>query len=265
MELNFAQAPWLGSWRLLESCLASTLDGLLALPPTERLTRLNKAAGDLALRWRFVEHPGRFAGAYEEFIVGRAAIPTRLDGPGSLHDLLNALAWLRFPRTKALLNALQARAIARDGVGSRRGALRDGMTLLDENGLLLVVHDMGDGVQLRRQDWQELLMRGRERWFEPARIEAIPIGHGLVERLRKPYLALTAHVRIVRMPQAWFALPQAQRLVRLDRTLAARLSVRALRPAELFPLPVLGIPGWWIANEDCKFYDDTRVFRVRRA
>ena len=27
------------------------------------------------------------------------------------------------------------------------------------------------------------------------------------------------------------------------------------------PLPVLGIPGWWPANEDPDFYVDNRVFR----
>ena len=32
-------------------------------------------------------------------------------------------------------------------------------------------------------------------------------------------------------------------------------------PADLFPLPVLGIPGWWPANADAAFYQDARVFR----
>ena len=28
------------------------------------------------------------------------------------------------------------------------------------------------------------------------------------------------------------------------------------------PLPVLGVPGWWAANEDPAFYGQTQVFRL---
>ena len=34
-----------------------------------------------------------------------------------------------------------------------------------------------------------------------------------------------------------------------------------LSPRLLLPLPVLGIPGWWPANENPGFYADTAVFR----
>ncbi|MFN7122209.1 MAG: DUF3025 domain-containing protein, partial [Hydrogenophaga sp.] len=30
------------------------------------------------------------------------------------------------------------------------------------------------------------------------------------------------------------------------------------------PLPVLGVPGWWPANEDAGFYADASVFRAPR-
>ena len=30
------------------------------------------------------------------------------------------------------------------------------------------------------------------------------------------------------------------------------------------PLPVLGVPGWWPANENPGFYDDADVFRPAR-
>ena len=36
-------------------------------------------------------------------------------------------------------------------------------------------------------------------------------------------------------------------------------------PAKPFlPLPVLGVPGWWPANENPGFYDDADVFRPAR-
>ncbi|MNV85284.1 hypothetical protein D3C71_1792260 [compost metagenome] len=31
------------------------------------------------------------------------------------------------------------------------------------------------------------------------------------------------------------------------------------------PLPVLGVPGWWPANEDPQFYADPQVFRPPRS
>jgi len=35
------------------------------------------------------------------------------------------------------------------------------------------------------------------------------------------------------------------------------------RTADLFPLPVLGIPGLWPENQHPGFYDDSAVFRSR--
>ena len=31
------------------------------------------------------------------------------------------------------------------------------------------------------------------------------------------------------------------------------------------PLPVLGIPGWWAANQNFSYYEDSLVFRPRRS
>ena len=51
----------------------------------------------------------------------------------------------------------------------------------------------------------------------------------------------------------------------LDGALAeACRAGRVSRPGDLFPLPVLGIPGWWPANTDAAFYQDSTVFRPFR-
>jgi hypothetical protein len=42
-------------------------------------------------------------------------------------------------------------------------------------------------------------------------------------------------------------------------------SSTALTPRALAPLPVLGVPGWWPANEAPGFYDDAAVFRPTRS
>ena len=268
-DMAFARAPWLADWRLLEPDLGLSLDALGRVDPVERLFRLNRVAQTRGLclragqRLRFVAQTETLGMPYERAVALQAAIPTRVAGPGARHDLLNALAWLLFPRTKAVLHDLQATVIARDGVGAVRGPLRDGVTLLDENGIFLVVQDMADAASLQERAWHRLLVDGRARWG--AQICAVPIGHGLVERLVQPFPALTAHVRPLRLPAPWFGLPAPERLRRLDRAAAARLRVRPPLPGTLYPLPVLGVPGWWAANLDPGFYRDTRVFRPQRA
>ena len=72
--------------------------------------------------------------AYEQFIFETRCIPTR----DNLHDFFNGLIWLHWPQLKQRLNALQAAEIARQGVGAQRGRLRDSITVLDENGGLLL-------------------------------------------------------------------------------------------------------------------------------
>ena len=242
---------------------------------SDRLDRLNRVAVSRGLLLR-AERPLRFvaqseaqtevqtlAMSYEQAVATFGAVPTRVSGPGALHDLLNALAWLSFPRVKAVLHQLQSTAIARDGIGATRGRLRDGVTLLDENGIFLVIQDQSDATRLRERAWRSLLYEDRARWGRE--ICAVPLGHGLIERLVRPYPALTAHVRALRLPSAWFALPPLDQIRQLDHVGAARLRARPPLPRALDPLPVLGVPGWWPGNRDPAFYSNARVFRPRPA
>jgi hypothetical protein len=271
LETGFASAPWLSAWRLLEPELGLSLDALAEAEGSDRLDRLNRVAVSRGLSLR-PERPLRFISqteaqtlsmSYEQAVAMVGAVPTRVNGPGALHDLLNALAWLSFPRVKAVLHQLQVTAIARDGIGAARGRLRDGVTLLDENGIFLVIQDPSDAMRLRERAWRSMLYEDRARWGP--QIRAVPLGHGLVERLVRPYPALTAHVRALRLPPPWFALPPVEQIRELDRVAAARLRARPPLPGALDPLPVLGIPGWWAANEDPAFYSNARVFRARPA
>ena len=280
-ETGFARAPWLTAWRLLEPELGLSLDALASAEASDRLDRLNRVSVSRGLFLR-AGQPLRFiaqhqaqnqaqnqaqdqalAMPYEQAVATFGAVPTRVDGPGALHDLLNALAWLCFPQVKAVLHQLQATEIARDGIGAVRGRIRDGVTLLDENGILLVVRHPVDATRLRERAWCRLLIEDRARWG--AEIFAVPLGHGLVERLVRPYPALTAHVRPLRLPPAWFALPPLKQMRQLDRVAAARLRARPPLPGALDPLPVLGVPGWWADNLDPAFYRNPRVFRPRPA
>ncbi|RKP51102.1 DUF3025 domain-containing protein [Trinickia fusca] len=196
--------------------------------------------------------------AYEAHIAATGRVPTR----HNLHDFFNALVWLAFPRLKAGLNARQAQAIERDGVGAVRGAERDALTLFDENAALFVTTDDALTEALVAFDWRRLFVAGRSSWG--TRCEVHIVGHALLEKLISPYKACTAHAWIVGAPQAYFGWPEADRRAWLDETTACALAQAAPTSRAFAPLPVLGIPGWCAANADATFYDDTGVFRPGR-
>jgi hypothetical protein len=76
-------------------------------------------------------------------------------------------------------------------------------------------------------------------------------GHALLEKLLQPRKAMTAHVWLVDDLS--------------DAGVAASLTSERLIEQSFLPLPVLGVPGWWRANEDePDFYADAQVFRPSR-
>lgn len=183
--------------------------------------------------------------SYEAHIAASGRVPSR----DNAHDRFNALMWLAWPRTKAALNARQAAELARDGVIPRRGPVRDAATLIDESGLLLLADDEAE-TALRRLDWGHLFGAQRARWGR----DWLPFvfGHALLDKLLAPYKALTAAV-VCLDASAGDA----------DAVAARWVLSSPLAPPLLAHLPVLGVPGWWPANEQPAFYADAAVFRVR--
>jgi len=49
-----------------------------------------------------------------------------------------------------------------------------------------------------------------------------------------------------------------------DAWLAQDLQAPRLADKPFVPLPVLGVPGWWLPNEAPVFYADAQVFRPPR-
>ncbi len=236
---------------------------------------LNLQAGELpaaALPVRFVPQPAELLdGAYERHIHLRREVPTR----EGWHDFFNGLCWLRFPQTKQVLNRLQADAVAatlaqQGGLQGPRGPLRDALTLFDENAALLQAPEPLWQALLAR-DWQHLFVTLRPLWAE-ARL--VLFGHALLEKLVQPYASITAHVLCAPVPAAENMEVGAHTIKEggphpWDAWLAQRLGSDpqwlAGRPAKPFtPLPVLGVPGWWPANESPAFYADQTVFRPPR-
>ncbi len=187
---------------------------------------------------------------YEAGILATGIVPTRAD---NWHDLLNALTWLALPHTKQALNAVQCQALARDD--GKRSALSDAATLFDESGLVLAGPDPSLAEDLRAHGWRRALVERREDW---RRVTVLAVGHAVLEKLLAPWPGITAKC-------AYLPLPASPAPETVDRALARLwLEEGIARPADLFPLPVLGVPGWWPGNEDRAFYEDVNVFRPAR-
>ena len=211
---------------------------------------LNAAAtDDMVLgagRLQFVAQAALPAGeAYEAFIARTACVPTR----DNLHDLFNGLVWLGFPALKRRLNELQAAAIAQAAPGDPRGAVRDALTLFDENAALLQAPPVLVEA-LRRRDWHALFIAHRGAWID-ARLTLF--GHALMEKLTRPRKAITAHVWLIEAPPGDGG-----------AALVPGLTPELLAAKPFLPLPALGVPGWWVPNEHPAFYRDAAVFRLER-
>lgn len=186
--------------------------------------------------------------AYESFIFRTRQVPTR----EGLHDFFNGLCWLQFPQTKTRLNQLQAAQIAATGIQPQRGPARDALTIFDENAAFFQGPDvLWDA--LAAKDWHALFVAHRALW---AQARLVLFGHALLEKLASPRKPITAHV--------YRAQAATKSIADLDNWMAGDLRAEKLAAKPFAHLPVLGVPGWWAANEDFDFYVDPSVFRHPR-
>lgn len=254
-------APWMHTFRELAAQLRG--DSQPSIDELNSLLRLGVVSGGGA--------PLRFRAAgelpevdYERHIYETGEVSTR---DGSWHDTFNALAWCRWPRLKAAMNALHYRHLE-EAKGGRRGPVRDALTLLDESGAVVVSRERALLAALAERDWERAFVGMRDAW---AGSRCLVCGHALLEKLRAPYKAVTAHTLLLQLdPSA--AEPETPAFPAwLDERLGEALRTGGLcdSPAALSPLPLAGIPGWWPAGEsrevqDAGFYADRAVFRPAR-
>ncbi len=263
----FADIDWAAPW--LAPYVA---DGQLIVASAQWREALNRIAQRRQLRnfrgmpIEFVPQASLPPGMpYESHIGATGCVPTR----DNLHDFFNALVWLGFPQTKARLNQLQCdqleMARARDAdsaafdVGNRRGALRDATTIFDENGIVFVARDHERVTALIERRWSEVFLGSREDFG--GKYDVVVFGHALLEKLVRPYAAITGHC--LPLIDTGVGLPLSLNMrADLDRVTASQLSPTTSNAA-FFPVPVLGFPGWH-APQDEAFYANEAVFRLDR-
>jgi hypothetical protein len=221
------------------------------LGPERSLERLNFLSEEQKLQTasgrpvRFVP-PARADAYYEVHLFETGRVQTR---PENLHDLFNALAWLAFPKTKALINALHAADIPHER--GRRGRRRDLLTLLDEGGVIVQCDDAELLALVRSFRWKRLFWERRAQVLDRMRLHVL--GHATMEQALQPWPGIACKAIFVSTAQN----PDA----------AAHAWLAALEPdanpRALPPLPIFGYPGWLAENERPGFYDDSRYFREK--
>ena len=195
---------------------------------------------------------------YETAVCRTGRVPTR---EGNWHDLFNALVWLSFPHTKAVLNRRHCEELERSGHRpGHRGTARDVLTLFDEGGLLVASRQARLLEWLRGFEWKKLFWEHRAEVLEHMRF--FVFGHAILEKSLQPYRAVTAKALLLEVPGSFPSAPLDAQLVEADALAATWFSApEALTSTQdLSPLPVLGVPGW-AENGAGAFYDDTQVFR----
>ena len=288
---------------LLANPAFESLWPVIALCPSGRFPGAGHLS-DLA-RWRGVESGGgaplRFVSGgtpppglpglrYELRIYRDGEVPTR---PDNFHDLFNALAWLVYPNTKALLNRRHyqemtarrgearpaaagfnplSRGTARPhGSGGTarlpgsRGTARDVLTLFDESGVIVACSEPDLEALLRRFEWKALFWKRRSQVRRAMRF--LLFGHAVHEKALRPYKGITARALVFPVSPDFPGMPLDAQLAAGDGW-AADYFARPQAPDStrvLAPLPIFGVPGWEAANERESFYDDVSVFRPGRA
>ena len=233
---------------------------------TPELARLNAAARERGLvtgggaPLRFVV-PSAAGPAYEERAFHAGEVATR---PGNRHDLFNALVWLSFPRTKAVLNWRHVAALceARQQGSVVRGRLRDALTQFDECGVVVAGCRPDLWQALCAHRWREVFVSRRAELQASTRF--LVFGHASHDALAAPFAGLCGKALFVEVDAAWLSLPEAAALATLDARLAALFDTRNFSPHDWQPLPLLGIPGATADNLRPDYYDDTRQFRPAR-
>jgi len=198
---------------------------------------------------------------YETRIFDTGEVQTRTD---NWHDLFNALVWLAFPKTKAVLNRHHHEQIVARRGEPLRGTARDVLTLFDEGGVVVGTDDPALSELLRDFKWKELFWTRRADVRRSMRFHVF--GHAIYEKALEPYRGVTAKALVIEVTPELLEAPTERRLAALDADAARYFSGSGALAStrSLSPLPVLGIPGWEPANEREEYYDDAAQFRPGR-
>ena len=209
--------------------------------------------------------PDHFEQHYAPRLYLRGEIQTRTQ---NWHDFFQLLTWIIFPKTKAVINAIHipsAQQRMEEGrEPGRRTPLENMLSLFDEGGAVLLSCDETLLQLVRDFQWKELFWQRREELA--TKFACILFGHAMYEKGLRPYPGMTANSVLLKVDADYFAQPLEQRLAGIDTRLVAIFNNRDdyVKPRDLHPFPLLGLPGWDKNNERESYYDNSDYFRPGR-
>jgi hypothetical protein len=264
-----AKTVW-DRWELLASPMFATLAPAIELLPEDHfptLAELNRLCSEREVvsgggePLEFVPQEAKTGEPYEKRVFSYGKVLTR---DRNWHDLFNALVWITFPKTKAVINRHHYREMQTREGGETRGAVRDALTLFDESGVIVASVDAGLSGLLTGFQWKELFWTRRDDVIRRMRFHLF--GHALYEKALSPYKGVTGKSIIVEVSARELERPLPQQLASLDAQLARSFADKRLVAAteDYAPLPVLGVPGWTPENAFERYYEDVQQFRPGR-
>ncbi|MFC3093227.1 DUF3025 domain-containing protein [Alteromonas sediminis] len=202
---------------------------------------------------------------YENIIAKKRRIPTRTD---NWHDLLNALIWMQFPQSKALISQLHAKDIDNYGLHPR-SARRNRLTHFDECGIVLVcAKSQVDKINpmllaLATHDWHSAFTLHKALWHK--RVFPVLFGHAMLEMFLSPFIGMTAKWLAIVVDDEVFEVNDCEKRRQIDTALKQKIQVfDGFADKDILrPLPVLGVPHW-CDNQNETFYANSAYFRPQR-
>lgn len=189
-----------------------------------------------------------FAEQYEPRIYLTGEVQTRHK---NWHDFFNACCWSLYPKSKALLNALQYQDMLQYGVGNR-SQQQHVLTQFDECGIVIVCQQQSLIDLLLQHRWQDLFYDCRADVLE--HMQCYIFGHAIFEKALNPYIGLTAKAIVLNHPK--------MTLTAIDHAITDYFDQQkwqALKkPLQAFPL--LGYPCWF-EPQTLDFYQNKTYFR----
>jgi Protein of unknown function (DUF3025) len=197
---------------------------------------------------------------YELRIAHGGEIATR----DNWHDLFNAMQWLSFPQSKAMISELHAVMLNARGRDEHRSRSieRDVLTLFDESGIIVTSSDPFLLDLIRTFQWKTLFVERRAAVIRHMRF--FLCGHALLEKMLNPYVGIVGKAVLFDVDENVSLETPARQQAEADRRAAAWLAeLAAVKTTRVLqPLPLLGIPGWDARNEAADFYGNTHYFRA---
>ncbi len=192
---------------------------------------------------------------YEPRVYLKNELQTRTS---NWHDFFNANIWLKFPKTKKILNQLHYSQSSNRQIKTNRTLLENRLTQFDECGAIIVSNNEKILELIRNHQWIELFINHREQFVTD--IKCVIFGHAIFEKALNPYIGMTCHCLLVNDADLLNEINNNKNSL-LDSTVAETWRNKIAFSTDKFhPFPILGIPGYW-PNQDDLFYSNAKYFR----